>query len=157
MSSRIVSFSSATLFMRLLGTDGELHLEGRAFSESGLHPDAAAVHLDDLLGDREAEAGAAFRLGVRVVHLMEVLEDARSVLLRNTGTGVGDSHGEVTVRGGGADADFAGVGELDGISDEIEEDLRQTLLVAEAEGEWLCHICLERELLRLRQGLGGGP
>ena len=40
-------------------------------------PDAAAMHLDDLLGDGEPEPGAALGLGVGAVDLMELLEDAR--------------------------------------------------------------------------------
>jgi hypothetical protein len=32
-----------------LGSCGQLHLEGRALAERRLHPDATAVHLNDLL------------------------------------------------------------------------------------------------------------
>jgi len=41
------------------------------------------VHLDDLLGNSEADAGAAFGLGVGTIDLMELLEDAGLVLFRN--------------------------------------------------------------------------
>ena len=43
----------------LLDRDRKREREGRALPELGLDPDAAAVHLDDALGDREPEAGAA--------------------------------------------------------------------------------------------------
>ena len=41
----------------------------------GLDPQAAAVHLDDALGDGEAEPGAALLLGGRGVGLLELLEN----------------------------------------------------------------------------------
>ena len=40
-----------------------------------INPDAAAVHLDDLLSDGKAKASPALGLGVGVVDLMELLED----------------------------------------------------------------------------------
>ena len=80
------------------GADGKLHLEGRALAERRFDPDATAVHLDDLLGDGEAEAGPALRLGVGVVDLMELLEDAAQLLSRNAGASVGHGNGEVAVR-----------------------------------------------------------
>src|SRR5262245_10928836 len=49
------------------------------------------------------------------------------------------------------------VGKLDGIPYEIEEYLREALFVPEANRERLVHISLERELLILRQRLGGRP
>ena len=46
------------------------------------------MHLDNLLGNGEPQPGAAFRLGVGAVDLVELLEDARLVLLGNAGPGV---------------------------------------------------------------------
>src|SRR5215471_3553179 len=62
---------------------GELHLEGRPLTVRGFDPDAVAVHLHDLLGDGEPEASTALSLGVGIVDLMQLLEDARAFLLRN--------------------------------------------------------------------------
>ena len=42
---------------------------------SEFDPDAAAVHLDDPLRDREAKPGAALLARVRAVDLLELLED----------------------------------------------------------------------------------
>jgi len=53
------------------------------------------------------------------------------------------------------DADFAGVGELDGITDEVEQHLRKALFVSEANRERLVHGRSERELLVLGERLGG--
>ena len=52
---------------------GELHLKRRSFARRRHHPDPTPVHLHDLLGDGEAEARAALGLGVRAVHLVELL------------------------------------------------------------------------------------
>ena len=87
-------------------------------------PDAATVHLDDLLGDGEAEAGPALGLGVGVVDLVELLEDALQLLGRYPRTRVGHGNSEVAVHGRCGDAHLASVGELDGVADEIEEHLR---------------------------------
>src|SRR5262249_53194494 len=112
----------------------QLHLEGRALAERRLHPDAAAVHLDNLLGDSKTEARAALRLRKRAVDLVELLEDARLLRRRNTGTRVSDADGEVPIDGLGGHTHLADVGELDSIADEVEEHLRQALLVTEANG-----------------------
>jgi hypothetical protein len=42
-----------------LSTDRYLHLKRRSFAQRRHHPDPAAVHLDDLLGNGETEAIAA--------------------------------------------------------------------------------------------------
>src|SRR5262249_13712179 len=52
-----------------------LHLKRRSFTGRRDYPDAAAVHLHDLLGDGEPKARAALGLGVGAVDLMELLED----------------------------------------------------------------------------------
>ena len=53
------------------------------------------------------------------------------------------------------DADFAGVGELDGLAHEVEQHLREALFVSEANRERLVHGRRQRELLVLGQRLGG--
>ena len=62
-------------------------------------PDAAAMHLNDLLGDGEAEAGTSFSFRVGAVDLVELLEDPRPLVLRNAGAGVHDADGEAPVDG----------------------------------------------------------
>src|SRR5215469_6097023 len=80
-----------------LGASRELHLERRTLAQGRLDPNAPAVHLDDLLGDGEPEAGAALGLGKGAVDLMELLEDARPLVLGNAGPRIGHAHVEVTV------------------------------------------------------------
>jgi hypothetical protein len=64
------------------GADWKFHLEGRALAHGRLDPDTAAVHLDDLFGDRKPAAGASFRLRQGAVNLVEWLEDARDAVRR---------------------------------------------------------------------------
>ena len=55
-----------------------------------VHPDAAAVVLDDLLADRQAETRSLRFAGPRVAHLDEPLEDLLLVLGGNSRPGVAD-------------------------------------------------------------------
>src|SRR5262245_13296610 len=86
---------------------------------------------------------------------MELFEDTHLLCGRNAGTRVGHSHVEAPVYRFRRDKHLASVGELDGVADEIKEHLGQTLLIAEANGEGLRHLGLERELLVLCQRLCG--
>jgi hypothetical protein len=115
------------------GSDRELQLESRPVARLGLDPHTTTVHLHDLLGNRETQAGAALGLSVRAVDLVERLEYPRQLVSGYTGTGVGHAHREVAVLSPGRDAYFAPVRELDRVAYEIEEHLRQALLVAKAD------------------------
>src|SRR5262249_25899501 len=63
-------------------------IEGRSLAERGLHPDAPAVHLDDALGDRQAEAGPALFARDRAVSLLKLLEDFRLISRGDPGPGI---------------------------------------------------------------------
>ena len=65
--------------------------------ELALHPDAAAVVLDDLPADRQAEPGALRLVGERVAHLLEALEHLGLVGGRDAHAGVDDAHDELAV------------------------------------------------------------
>src|SRR5262249_14718019 len=129
-----------------LGASGELHLEGRALTQGRFDPDAATVHLNDLLGNCETETSAALGLGVGAVDLMELLEDARSLINGDAWPRIGYADVEVAVDRLGTHAHLSGVGELDGITDEIEQHLGEALLVAKPYGQGLGHLGREREL-----------
>src|SRR5215468_11272535 len=128
---------------------GELHLKRRSFARRRHHPDAAAVHLDDLLGDGEAEARAALGLGKGTVDLVELLEDPSLLVKRYARPGVCYRDGEMAVPRASGDAHLAGVGELNGVAHEVEQHLSQVLFVAEPDRERLVHGRPERELLVL--------
>ena len=90
--------------VRLLGADRQLEPERRALCPTlGFHPDAPAVHLDDALGDGEAEAGAALLLGIGAVDLLELLEDARLLAPRDARAGIGDRDHEAARKALGLD------------------------------------------------------
>jgi hypothetical protein len=50
---------------------------------------------------------------------------------------------------------LAGVGELDGVANEVQQHLREALFVSETKWEWLVHRGRERELLVLGERFGG--
>ena len=130
-------------------------MEGRSLPKRRPDPDVAAVHLDDQLGDGEPKAGAAFSFRVRAINLMELLEDARLVLCGDAWPRIDHADVEMTVDHLGGHAHLAGVGELDGITNEVEEHLGEALLIAEANGQRFRHLGLEGKLLVLRHGLRG--
>lgn len=119
---------------------GQLQREGRAwnaiFAVGRAHMNAAAVALDDLLGDPEAEAGADIFLGGE-----ERLEDAVKIFGRYAGTAVGDYDfdGAVLFIGNKARADDDGAigsGGIDGIGDYVREDLRSSPATPKTGGHW---------------------
>ena len=114
------------------GTHGKLHLECGAFAQGRLDPDTPAVHLHDLLGDGEPEASATLCLGKGAVDLVELLKDARLLLLGDARSGVQHADGELTIDGFCRHAHLASIRELDGVANEVKENLREALLVAMA-------------------------
>src|SRR6266566_3907710 len=107
-------------------------MESRALAQYGLYPDAAAVHLDYLLRDRKPKSRTAFSPGICGIDLVELLENARPLLFRDSGAGVDDAHHEVSVASLGDDADLTCISELNCIADEIEQHLGKALLIAKA-------------------------
>ena len=94
-----------------------------------------------------------FLLGDRIVGLLELLEQLGLVGRRNARAGVAHRNVERAVGGGDLDRHFAGIGELDRVADQIEQNLRQAALVAAARRQVGRHIDLEGELLLRRQRL----
>ena len=95
-----------------------------------LQPDASAHQVDQRRGDREPEARAAEPAGRRAVGLAERLEDRGLFLPRDADAGVGDADVQpgapVTARVlANRDHHVAALGELDGVADEVGEDLLQ--------------------------------
>ena len=120
-----------------------------------LGPDRAAVGLDDPARDREAEAGAAHALRPLAPGLLELLEDALEVGLRDPLPGVPDRHAR--------DAGDRGVpehahlddpvvgGELERVREEVREDLHEPPAVGDEAHRLAGH--LDPELLpALRRG-----
>jgi hypothetical protein len=65
------------------------HPEARAVAQPfALGPDTPAVQLDQLLHQRETDAGPLVPAGVRGIHLGEAVEDALQLIRRQTGSRV---------------------------------------------------------------------
>src|SRR5438093_6863010 len=66
-------------------------VERRAMPDRALHPDLAAVHLHDLLNDRETKASPGNRLRGAAADASETLEHVAYLVLRDADAGVGDA------------------------------------------------------------------
>src|SRR5262245_30658649 len=81
------------------------------------------MELDDVLHDREPEAGAAFLARARLVHAIEALEDPLLILLGDTGAGIThlapDVSGSLAERNGHVTT----LGVLDRVVEQIGEHL----------------------------------
>src|SRR5262249_35007582 len=106
-----------------LGTHRQLQAEGRTPTYDRLDPETAAMHFDNLFGNRQSEPGATLSPGTRAVHLMELVEDALTLLILDARAGVADAHDEAAILITGRNANLPRVRELDGIADEIEQHL----------------------------------
>src|SRR6476659_6999576 len=93
------------------------------------------MRFDDATGDREAKADAAT---VARTSLPEALEQSPDLLLRETGPSVRDMELSVAIRSRDAQRHApAGRRELEGVAEQVAEDLRGAVLVG-AKREVLC-------------------
>ncbi len=97
------------------------------------------MHLNDALGYGEPQAGAALLAGDRIVGLLELLKQLGLIDSGDARSGVPDRYTERTIVRFGRDGDFANIGELNGVADEINQDLGQAAAVAAARWQlpWL--------------------
>jgi hypothetical protein len=103
-------------------------------SEGALDANLAAHEFDQLFGDGEAESGSAVFAGGRAVDLGEGLEEVGQGFLWDSEAGVahGEQEGDVVggvVGAGHLDDDLALIGELEGVDDEVGQDLAKTARV----------------------------
>ena len=143
--------------------DGEE--EGRPAADFTRDGDGTAHELHQPLADRQTQAGAPLGPGHGRVDLAEDFEKEVHLLMRNAHAGI--AHGEayfphvvhfrrglLHLRQGAAgdlEADFAPVGELDRVADEIEENLAQALVITdETRGQILMDDVDEIEALLAR-------
>jgi len=118
------------------GGAGEHDVERGSGAEVALCPDGAAVLLDDGAADGEAEAGSAFLASVGGLDLLEAIEDGVEFVGGDAAAFVADFEQDGIGGGLGLDADGGGGGgELDGVGEEVGEDLEDAIAVAvEVEG-----------------------
>ena len=88
------------------------------------------MHGDDTPGNRQAEPRPALLLGGGIVSLLEFLEDFGLVGGIDARSGVAHRERISPVARSGFDRHLAGIGEFDGIADDIEEYLGEPPLVA---------------------------
>src|SRR4029450_3150673 len=152
MSTRLLSLSSTTRISSPgMGPRREAERERRSVTDLALHPQAAAVELDKLAGEGEAQT-RALTLALGLPDLAELLEDRLLILGRDADAGVGDRHLDGAVRGYCPHGDPPALrGELHGVGEEVEEHLLDLALVGDDVLERLVDRELEREIV------AGGP
>ena len=130
--------------------------EGAAAPDLALHPDAAAVVLDDLLADGKAQARALGLVGEGVAHLLEALEDLGLIGRTDSHSRVGHADHDLAAAPLGPAGDRARVGELHGVGDQVDHHLDQAVGIAGDAGQIRADPLLEVEALRLEERRGGG-
>ena len=112
-------------------------MKSASFARLAFDPNASAHHLHKLRRDRQAQAGAAVFARRRGIGLAERLENLRLLFGRDADAGVahGNVQAELPV---GVDKfwldvndDFPAAGELNGVADEVDNDLPQSTGVAD--------------------------
>src|SRR6516165_4893647 len=145
-------FSTCRFYLSL---DNDRELEGkcRALARLQLDPDFAAVHLNDALRYSEPQAGATFFAGDRVVGLLKLLKQHRLIVSGDSRSGVADRDMECAIISFRIDRDFARIGELNRVADEIDQNLRQAAAITMTGRQLAGKLKLECELLIGRQRL----
>src|SRR5207248_4800381 len=104
--------------------------ERGAFARLAFDPDAAAVQLDELLGQRQTESGALLLLRVIAPDLAELLEHGLMIFGRDADPGVADRDLEPAGIAMRRYVDAAAVGrDLDRVGQQVDEDLLHLALV----------------------------
>jgi hypothetical protein len=87
--------------------------------EPRLDPDLAAMHLNDALRYGQPQAGAALLAGDGIIGLLELLKQLGLIGSGDASSGVPDRYTERAIVRFDLDGDFANIGELNGVADEI--------------------------------------
>ncbi len=118
---------------RILLLEAGIHVECAALTGRALERDPSAHQLDDALGDRQPETRSTVLPRRAPVGLRERLEDRLPAVPGDADPRVvhGDPDTDPGIVGGAqSELHLSGLGELDGIADEIVEDLLQSARVA---------------------------
>ena len=126
---------------RLGGGRPDREAELAAVAHLARDPDPAAHQLGQALADRQPQAGAAVAARGRGVDLAERLEQPVQPVRRDADAGVADREGQLVKRrraveaaGAHREDDLAPLGELDGVGEQVEQDLAQPRHVADDGG-----------------------
>ena len=122
---------------RRLGTrQAQLEVKGAAHTQGAVHTQRAAHQFDQVLADRQPQAGAAEAARGRCLGLREAAEDVGLVLGCDAYAAVLHRHFEQHVvdaqfHGAQPQLNLAGAGELDGVAAQVDEHLLQPQVVAQ--------------------------
>ena len=122
-------------------------MKGCAGADCALDMNFAGVLLNDAVGNRESEPGAAPVAGPGGgLGGEERIVDALEVLGSDAAAGVGDKRGDMPVDQGRDAQGAAALHGLLGIEQQIEKDLLKFAGVAMDGGQWLCQIEIDLDL-----------
>src|SRR3989338_2431726 len=107
----------------------QIEVERGAFTRTAAQNDLRAVQLHQLLGNRQPQTRATLFATGRRIDLIETIEDARLLISGNSDSGVLHHDPRIDIDDLDGNGHPAALRELDGIGDEIEENLLQTILV----------------------------
>ena len=103
---------------------GQVDQEGAALAGGAVYVDVAVVFLGDAPGDGEAEAAAAWFVGVGVAGAVKALEDVGQIFRRDADAGVADFEDGALLLDGERQFDgSSGGGVFEGVVDEGDDDL----------------------------------
>ena len=126
------SFGRRRVFIHLYRGQRERHADRRAFPEAAGKLHFAAHEVDQLAHDGEAEPGAAEAPHDGAFGLFETVEGAGDLFLCHADAGVRHLDRDGAVGFGGDDhPDVAVIGELDRVAEQVVEDLRQAMGIAQ--------------------------
>src|SRR5262245_3650052 len=126
-------------FARAFAIDRQANGDAGALPKPALDANVAAVQRQQALDDRNAEPGAVMAAVVGRARLEERIADARQVLGVDTDARVGNGHRDAAALVARAHRHLAaGIGELDGVGDQVEHDLIERALVGDDVGQIVC-------------------
>src|ERR1700741_3479676 len=114
------------------------------------------MHLDNALGNRKAEAGAALLSRVAVIDLLEFLKNAGLMFRRDARPRIAHNDLKMAVYGTGNDVYRSRLREFDGVAGQIQDHLAQSAFIATSEWQAIGDCCGESQSLCPRQRLRAG-
>src|SRR3989442_4821654 len=123
-----------------------------ALAWRALHPDPSAVHLHQPARDRQAQPGALVLAADAALTLLKALEDAIGVFRRHADPAIAHADPQLRALTLGRDAHAARLRELDGVAQQVQEDLLELWAVRKDAADIRGDTGAQLELLVLGQG-----
>ncbi len=138
------------LFVGLADRQDHVHLRAVALSLA-LGPDPSSVELDEFLNQREADPRSLVPPRRRPIHLGEPVEHPLELRSRDSDPGVRDADVEPLLARLAGDHDPSPLRELEGVPDQVDDDLLECVGIHEGERDVPEAVELERDPLPLRR------